>query len=386
MSTKTQEIVKVYGKSKATDHYLSPSRRDGVKVNWEEPFSCMVYRKAIERTGYRSGNSLEVLDVGSGTGDGISLLTSQLMKDSGLNLDDDIDYLGIDICQDMCETARSIHSHRTYVRFLQGDIRQSLPDEAFDLYLSCGVPYSHLTPAELQIALQNIFENIRRHNTQSAVVIDVLGRYSIEWVSKWNLSRWDYRMNFFQSDGEADFTPMSFYSAADLNQLIREAAAQVNCQISGIEFFDRSVMVGRHTSTGEFTPNLPRYRNLVNSLMDADCTTDLEQLMFNLELEDAPAEIIDFFKTFQGWWNQLIREAAILCGDSVNGHESTLSSEFQDFSQEVKHLIDNSQAENIRASVIEPTLAKYLHNLEVSTQKGLGVGHTLMALVNINQT
>ena len=386
MSTKTQEIVKVYGKSKATDHYLSPSRRDGVKVNWEEPFSCMVYRKAIERTGYQSGNSLEVLDVGSGTGDGISLLTSQWMKDSGFNLDDDVNYLGIDICQDMCETAASIHSHRSYARFLQGDIRQSLPDEAFDLYLSCGVPYSHLTPAELQIALQNIFENIRRHNTQSAVVIDVLGKYSIEWVSKWNLSRWNYRMNFFQSDGEADFTPMSFYSAKDLNKLIHEAAAQANCKLSGIEFFDRSVMVGRHTSTGEFTPNLSRYRNLVNSLMDADSTTDFEELMFNLELGDAPAEIIDFFKTFQGWWNQLIREAAILCGDSVNGHESTLPPQFQDFSAELKQLIDNSQAENIRASVIEPTLAKYLHNLEVSTQKGLGVGHTLMALVSINQS
>ena len=385
MSTKTQEIVEVYGKSKATDHYLSPSRRDGVKVNWEEPFSCMVYRKAIERTGYRSGNSLEILDVGSGTGDGISLLTSQLMKDSGLNLDDDIDYLGIDICQDMCETARSIHSHRNRVRFLQGDIRQSLPDEAFDLYLSCGVPYSHLTPAELKIALQNIFENVRRHNTQSAVVIDVLGKYSIEWVSKWNLSRWDYRMNFFQSDGEADFTPMSFYSAKDLDQLIHSAAAQVDCKISGIEFFDRSVMVGRHTSTGEFTPNLSRYRNLVNSLMDEGCTTDFEQLMFNTELGDAPAEVIDYFKTFRGWWNQLIREAAILCGDSVDSSKSNLPPDFQGFSMELKQLIDNSQTENVRASIIEPTLAKYLRDLEISTQKGLGVGHTLMALVSINQ-
>ncbi len=385
MSTKTQEIVKVYGKSKATDHYLSPSRRDGVKVNWEEPFSCMVYRKAIEQTEYKSGNSLEVLDVGSGTGDGISLLTSQLMKDSGLNLDDDIDYLGIDICQDMCETARSIHSHRKYVRFLQGDIRQSLPDEAFDLYLSCGVPYSHLTPAELQIALQNIFENVRSHNTQSAVVIDVLGKYSIEWVSKWNLSRWDYRMNFFQSDGEADFTPMSFYSAKDLNKLIHEAAAQVNCKISGIDFFDRSVMVGRHTSTGEFTPNLSRYRNLVNSLMDVDSTTNLEELVFDVELGDAPAEIIDFFTTFRGWWNQLIIEAATLCGDSVDAVGSTLPSQFQDFSAEVKESIDNSQSKNSRASIIEPTLAKYLHDLEVSTQKGLGVGHTLMALVSIGQ-
>ncbi|MDJ0772649.1 MAG: class I SAM-dependent methyltransferase [Mastigocoleus sp. MO_167.B18] len=386
MSTKTQEIVKVYGKSKATDHYLSPSRRDAVKINWEEPFSCMVYRKAIEKTGYRSGDSLEVLDIGSGTGDGISLLTSQLMKESGLNLDDDIDYLGIDICQDMCETARSIHSHRNYVRFLQGDIRQSLPDESFKLYLSCGVPYSHLTPAELQIALQNIFENIRRHNTQSAVVIDVLGKYSIEWVSKWNLSRWDYRMNFFQSDGEADFTPMSFYSAQELNQLIHEAAAQANCKLSNIDFFDRSVMVGRHTSTGEFTPNLSRYRNLVNSLMDVDFTTDFEQLMFDVELGEAPAEIIDFFKTFRDWWNQLIREAAIFCGETVHGGESTLPTDFQGLTKELKESLDNSQVENIRASIIEPILAKYLHNLEVSTQKGLGVGHTLMALVSIDQS
>ncbi len=143
-------------------------------------------------------------------------------------------------------------------------------------------------------------------------------------------------------------------------------------------------MVGRHTSTGEFTPNLSRYRNLVNSLMDVDCTTDFEQLIFDVELGEAPAEIIDFFKTFRDWWNQLIREAAIFCGETVHGGESTLPTDFQGLTKELKESLDNSQVENIRASIIEPILAKYLHNLEVSTQKGLGVGHTLMALVSID--
>ncbi|MGD1875761.1 MAG: class I SAM-dependent methyltransferase [Mastigocoleus sp.] len=382
MSTKTKEIVEVYGKSKATEHYLSPSRRDGVKIAWEEPFSCMVYQKAIQKIGYKPGQSLRVIDVGCGTGDGIALLTNSLMKNSGFRLEDDIDYLGVDISQEMCDAATSLNIGRKNVRFAQGDVRQGLPNENFDLYLSCGVPYSHLTSDELQIALENIFTNIQRQNKQSVVLIDVLGRYSIEWISKWGKNRWDYRMNFFQSDGEADFTPMSFYSAEDLNHLIDQASANVNLKPKEVEFFDRSIMTGRHTSTAEFTPNLPRYRNLVNSLMSPDRTTDFEELVFKLDVDNAPEEISNFFKNFSVYWNQLVAEAAQIAGKPISRGYINLPPEFQNFTFELQYLIDKSSTRDIRASVIEPTLAKYLQRLESSAQPGLGIGHTLMALIS----
>ncbi|MFF9581289.1 hypothetical protein [Streptomyces achromogenes] len=70
-------------------------------------------------------------------------------------------------------------------------MREYIPDEPYDLYFSSGVPYSHLTPRELTDVLSRIFTAVRRNRTCSVVVVDVLGRYSIEWADRWDRSGTD---------------------------------------------------------------------------------------------------------------------------------------------------------------------------------------------------
>ncbi len=379
-----QDIETVYGAAKATDHYLSSSRRDGVKINWEEPFSCMVYQRAIQRIRYRHQQPLRTLDVGAGTGDGFALLNNPYITDSGLYRPEDIQYLGLDVNSEMVRTASALYLDCDNARFQVADVRDGIPNAPFDLYLSCGVPYSHLTSDELSQTLLRLFRNVRRHGVAASLIIDVLGRYSIEWVPMWGQSWWDYQMSFFKSDGETRPMMMSFYDAAQLCRLIQEAAAAAQCPIAEMECFDRSIMAGRHTATGDFTPNLPPYRTLVNSLLDPQQTTDLKALLFELELGAAPDEVLRFFARFSVQWNSLIREAAELAGCTIPGMRAPLPEPVRNMREDIKSQIGSRSGPGAQADVIEPILASYLQRLEASSQPGLGVGHTLIAVVSVD--
>jgi hypothetical protein len=39
------------------------------------------------------------------------------------------------------------------------------------------------------------------------LVVDVLGRYSLEWTTRWDRTRWDYRMSFFATDVRRHLDP-----------------------------------------------------------------------------------------------------------------------------------------------------------------------------------
>jgi len=268
-----------------------------------------VFKQAIAPYSKDKEGKLRVLDVGSGTGDGYVLLSTLLSEEGSLGSSYDLDYLGIDISAQMVETASNLYGNQNNVRFECADIRTSQLEGPFDVYLSCGVPYSHLTHDELCQALKMIVTNACENSCRCAVVVDVLGRYSIEWTPKWKESRWDYRMSFFESEGDAEATWMSFYSHQHLQKIVQQAADVVGCQVEKFEFFDRSIMVGRHSSTGEFNPGLPQYRDLVNSLLDPSLETELSQLIFRVELGSAPEHILDFFGQFSGWWNSLVSDA-----------------------------------------------------------------------------
>ncbi len=312
MKVSAEHIETVYDQSNAVEHYLSKSRRDGVKVEWEEQFSRSVFKQAISSFEKSKGDKLKVLDVGSGTGDGYILLSQLLSNDKDISKRYELDYLGIDISPQMVETSRNLYAKESNVRFECADIRTRSFTETFDIYLSCGVPYSHLTNEELYEALKTIVRNVCENRSRCAVVVDVLGRYSIEWIPKWKESRWDYAMTFFQSEGDAEATWMSFYSHHQLQKIMQQAVNQVGCPVQKFEFFDRSIMVGRHTSTRQFNPKLPQYRDLVNSLLDPSLETDLSKLIFQVELDSAPEYILDFFRKFSGWWNTLVSEAAAI--------------------------------------------------------------------------
>ncbi|NES21033.1 MAG: class I SAM-dependent methyltransferase [Symploca sp. SIO3E6] len=376
----------MYDQSNAVQHYLSQGRRDGVKVLWEEPFSRSVFNRAIAPLKNQKEKKLRVLDVGSGTGDGYVLLSTLLSEESDLGSSEYLDYLGIDISSQMVETASNLYGNCSNVRFECADIRTRQLQRPFDLYLSCGVPYSHLTHEELYQALKTIVTNVCQNRSQCAVVVDVLGRYSIEWTPKWQESRWDYAMSFFETEGDKEPIWMSFYSQQHLQEIMQQATHAVGCPVEKFTFFDRSIMVGRHTSTGQFNPGLPQYRNLINSLLDPSQETQLSQLIFSVELGSAPKHILEFFRKFSGWWNTLVSDAAELLDKSLAVEPVELPPEVREFKAAASEELQQISEKHLYRQKVEFMLAKVLRQLEATQQPGYGVGHDLFGVMWLDAT
>ncbi len=370
----------------AVSHYLSPKRKDSVKTKWENPFSRRVIANAIEKLEDKySPESLRIMDFGCGIGEGFVLVQDAL---NSIKLHTkELVYLGLDNSLEMVKVARKKWEDTPNVSFEEADITSEIPENPTEIYLSCGVPYSHLTEEETQDTLGNIFRAIKKNKTQSLIVVDVLGRYSIEWVSRWEQSRWPYRMSFLADAQEQEDMMMSCYYALDLKEMLEKAAKGENCEISGIEFFDRSIMAGRHTSTREYNYAIPPYREVINSLYESGRTTEFRELLLECPSAQAPSPVKQFFETFSQMWNQLVVEAAEFCGENLNiPNNVVLPLAVAGFKKELSVLQESYCEQSFRADALEPTLAEYLHRLESTMQPGLGVGHTLIGVVYVDGT
>lgn len=336
--------------SHGADHYRSPARRDPVKLTVEEVVSHRIYDYAVRSLGKAPGDTLRVIDLGCGTGDGLSLLTESHLTAHPVVADLHLDYVGVDLDPNMIDAAREIHFTKTDCQFRVGDMRDCLPEEPVDLVMSCGVPYSHLTHDEIEEVVTNIFGHIRRHRTRTAVVIDVLGRYSIEWPAMWEQTRWPYAMTFFKNSAPPIRDEMTHFGHQELSMLITSAASAAGVRIDDAVFTDRSVAVGRHTSTGEFNSTIPPYRDLVNSLLRGDNTVDIQDLKLpDMHSDSAPHAVNVFFDHYTRRWN-----------DRVAAHATA-------------HSTQNTRA-----------LGLALAALETEQRPGLGIGHSLSATVTID--
>jgi len=337
--------------SGALDHYLSPERRDGVKVQWEEPTLAEIFDDALSYV--PSTGPLRVIDIGCGIGDGLRLLRSAPCSHHRTHPAGSVRYTGVDLNADLLDAARRVHGATGDAEFICADVRDWSP-AAFDLVIATGVPYSHLTPAELEQVLTGLFATARQQRQPTAIVIDVLGRYSVEWTSRWDQQRWPYRMSFFSTDETVASTEMTCYSGAELHSVISTAADRAGCVLDGVECHDRSIGVGRHTTTAEFASGLRLYRGLVNGLLDPDVTADWDQLWFDVSVPEAPEPVTTFFAEWAERWNTM-----------VSG---------------VRDLARSADSEDHVAGVLQPMLAHGLKRLERTHQRGLGVGHSLTAV------
>ena len=342
----------------ALDHYTSPTRRDWVKRRWEEPQLIALLDRAVRAAGTppagpgTAPDPLRVLDVGCGTG----VVLDLLRRTAALQGPDapELRYLGVDLDPALLAVAGQRLASDD-ARFVQGDIRDGIPDAPHQLYLSSGVPFSHLTREELQDAVTAALAAGRGTGTTTVLVIDVLGRYSLEWTSRWDRTRWEYAMSFFASDREAGATSMSTYGGSELSELIEAAARDAGRTLTRTEPVDRSIAVGRHTATGDYTPGLRDLRQLVNDLADPLVLVDLDALMLHeLELPPAPEPVERFLASFTARWEGLLASAR---GEAVHLPPKRVAAELQ------------------------PRLAEDLLAMEHAAQPGLGVGHSLTALV-----
>jgi len=297
----------------AGEHYTSPERRDWVKRAWEEPAFRRHLDAALRRArhlGMRSG--IDVLDIGCGTGVALDLLlatpalgdgTADLRRATGLDLDDSL--LGI---------ARQRFASDPRITFVRGDMSDAPSTGPHDLVLSSGVPFSHLEAPVLERALARLATVAVTPEGDdprvALVVVDVLGRYSLEWTSRWDRTRWEYRMSFFATDTDVSSTPMTTWDGPSLRALLERSAAAAGTRVLELSLVDRSLAVGRHMMTGEYTPDLPRLRDLVDGLVEPDVRIDPSALRIDLRLPDAPADVLAHHAAFSSAWNAALEELA----------------------------------------------------------------------------
>ena len=336
-----------HGSAHATDyagavaHYASPDRRDAVKRHWEEPLLRRLLDHVLSRVDV-DGQPLRILDVGCGGGGGLTLLdgTAHLQQTST-----ELEYVGLDLDPHLLALARQDHGDDPRARFLHGDVRAGSPVEDVDLYLSTGVPYSHLTAEELEEVVTGFFAAAAARHRPTALVVDVLGRWSTEWTSRWGQERWSYRMSFFEGDDSPPRAPMRVYDGQELLELVARAAAQAGTELDELVAVDRSLLVGRHSITGDYT-DTPPYRTLVNGLWDPTTTVEPNELYVEVPAAPAPARIHTFYEEYARAWNELVDQA---------------------------RAAGWSERDQV-------TLAEQLRDLEVALQQGLGAGHSLTAV------
>ncbi|MEJ8277486.1 class I SAM-dependent methyltransferase [Pseudonocardia spirodelae] len=286
----------------ASAHYLSPSRRDPVKVLSEEPITRRVITGALAALDLPPDGPVAVLDVGAGTADGFALLTRSGPGEAAPVPEDRLRYVGLDVDPEMVRTAQGTVDSPS-ASFVLGDVRSDLPAGAFDLYLSCGVPYSHLTRDELVEALRSVLSAVAARGRRAAVVVDVLGRWSVEWQPRWDRERWDYAMSFFAGGGDTISEPMTFYGRRELDATVDAALAGSGARLRSRTAVDRSVLVGRHTATGTFHPAVPRFRTLVNDLVRAPGRVRPAGLRFDPARTGAPGDVLAQLDRFARRWN-----------------------------------------------------------------------------------
>jgi SAM-dependent methyltransferase len=351
--------------------------------------------------------------LGAGTGQGYELLTKIDQRDLDISLNhrrvvpkDEIGcYLGLDLDEAMVQRGRELFADNPAVQFARADLREGLgpvkeEQASFDMYLSAYGALSHLDTADLQDLLVDICEH-GHHG--SLVVLDLLGRYSMEWPHYWSatndVEKWrPYSMSYLHPDGERpgniETFPIRFWAGDEVNGLIREVGRRSNVRLEVLRMLDRSIMVGRHVDTGEYNRRLKPMRRRVNRLHEDYIRTDLDTLLFDrTTLPVHPiAEVNTFFDKLIDSWNTLVDFCHQRLADSVTltglRDWPHYSAPLQFALMTIDRVISSTSSlwyGDPRANVIEPQLGYALRSLELGLQRGLGAGHGLLVVLKVHK-
>ncbi|MEO8181153.1 MAG: class I SAM-dependent methyltransferase [Deltaproteobacteria bacterium] len=388
-------------------------KHDNVRTHWEDEMTRNALRPFVrERLAAcaTQGRLLRVLDLGCGGGQGYELLTQ--IRQNDLSLEElprhvleptDLElYLGVDLSPSMVQQGRANYRGLPHVRFAEGDLREDLGpvgrEPPFDLYFSSYGALSHLGAEQLESRLAQI----AGHAAPGAlVVLDLIGRYSLEWPAYWGASTEEekvrpYSMSYLfgeeeRARGDVETFPLRFWTGQEVRAMSQRVSAAARRAIRVCELFDRSIFVGRHVDTGEYGALLPPLRGLVNRLYEQNVRTNLNQLLIDFQPSPAAGRLNEVFGRLSHCWNTVIEFARQrLAGARIDLVEMTGWRDFPGALQmallTLDRVIDSVSwidIGDVRANIIEPQLAYVLQRMQYREQEGLGCGHGLVAVLSI---
>ena len=414
-----------YSQAASTGKYERTSglwgKYDNVRRFWEDQVTGMLLRPALNElvdSKRRNLARLRVADLGCGSGDGYDLLMCINSRDPGIYdyitqaISPDMmqAYVGLDINEDLLAQANEVHGANPKNRFVTGDLSQGLPPvlaeaEPFDLYFSSYGTMSHLRDEQCV----ELFADIARHAGDNALLVgDWLGRYSVEWQDLWHHPAdqeyfMDYRISYIYTDEERDQVevasfPLRLMTRDEVMAIVAEASRRAGVEIEPLGFLDRSILVGRHTITGDYNANCPKLRVPINSLFEGYLRTDLESLLVDYVPRPGFDHLNNFFEMFFMSTNALVTYTLeLLQGyDSEAGRlgaapeiQAFLPEPLKEAMETIRRVVEGVgwvQWGDARANVIEPVLGYALRKLELDLQPGSGVGHSLAGLFRIRKS
>ena len=407
-------VTEPYYQALRTGQYEKPTglggKYDNVRRYWEDEVTGLFLRPYLESliAEKRNKNGLvRILDLGCGSGDGYDLLTNIPASDTSLRdrefrlITPDMlgIYKGFDINPMLIERGESLHSGNEKVDLFVADFSQGLPPEVgetpYDLYFTS---YGTLSHNEDEQSIKLLSDIAKHSGEHSLVVGDWLGRYSYEWQSLWTedlgkVKFMDYVISYLYSaeervGKELEHFPLRLMSRQEIENVITTASANAGIEIKSEKIFDRSVLVGRHMDTAEYNKHCQSLRQTVNSLFEIGMRTDLEALIFDYHSELGFDSLNDFFRNMAASWNALVQFTIDLLhsprASSIPAHPEALQKAMQVVKRAVESAAELEMGDP-KANIIEPQLGYALRGLEMGSQQGMGVGHGLVAIMEIRK-
>ncbi len=388
---------------------------DNVRTYWEDQLTRIVLRpylwEIVEHC--RSQDiGVRIVDLGCGAGQGYDILTKIDRHDLDLGLQhkrvlpsEDLSmFLGLDISQAMVEKGQTLFETHPYVQFQQADLSEGLGEikqtqSPFDLYFSSYGSLSHLARKDLVTLLGDICHHGR---DGSYIVMDLIGRYSIEWPDFWyaqseNEKVRQYNMGYLYSDevrqtADIESFPIRFWTGEEVRDLAQEITDQVGVELEVVRLVDRSILVGRHTDTRSFNSKLKPIRRCINSLHEDYLRTNLDELMLDASIFPDHPFISPLLHELINSWNILLEFTQHRLSHNFSLPEIKGWDEFPKPLQFALMTIDRVIADvgwmwygDPRANIIEPQLGYALRTLEYEMQRGWGCGHGLIAVLKVKK-
>ncbi|HLO85545.1 MAG TPA: class I SAM-dependent methyltransferase, partial [Nostocaceae cyanobacterium] len=265
-------------------------KHDYVRNIWEDYLFQLILKAPLFSL-CSTRKNIRILDMGCGTGQGYKLIPFLQSGKFSYN------YVGLDVNPDMIKKGKELFHATPNVEFHEHDLCNGLGSwkKHFDVYLSSYGSLSYLDDSQLLQILSEI-ASVAGHG--SLVILDLLGRFSLEWPQYWPETSdaippylHDYSISYLSSEAiYKQPMKMRFWSTEEINNLLKSNPGLSNLQF--VKAVDRSILVGRHTDTREYNSDLPPIRSLVNQLFSHQLA-DLSSLIVKTDIIPSTAESID---------------------------------------------------------------------------------------------